>query len=46
MQIKAARMTMDDAAFDKFLMDTPFGDMVFISLHNESLYGKPKPCSK
>ncbi|MDX0370625.1 hypothetical protein GOC23_23935 [Sinorhizobium meliloti] len=46
MQIKAARMTMDDAHFDKFLEDTPFGDMVFLSLHNEALYGKAEPCSK
>ncbi|WP_318855004.1 hypothetical protein [Sinorhizobium meliloti] len=46
MQIKAARMTMDDARFDKFLEDTPFGDMVFLSLHNEALYGKAEPCSK
>lgn len=45
-QIKAARDTMDDASFEKFLDDTAFGDMVFISLHNEPLYGKPKPCSK
>lgn len=46
MQIKAARMTMEDKAFDKFTADTAFGDMVFISLHNEALYEKPEPCSK
>ncbi len=45
-QLKMFRTTMDDASFDKFIDDTPFGDMVFLSLGNEHLYGKPKPCSK
>ncbi|RVJ77871.1 hypothetical protein CN168_18910 [Sinorhizobium medicae] len=46
MQIKAARITMDDPALERVLSQTPFGDMVFLSLRNEPLYGKPAPCSK
>lgn len=46
MQIKAARITMDDPALERVLSQTPFGDMVFLSLRNEPLYRKPAPCSK
>lgn len=45
-QIKTFRETMSDEQFVKFANDTPYGDMVFISLKSTSLTNRPEPCER
>lgn len=44
-RLRAFEMTSSKPEFEAFKDKTPFGDMVFLSLHNNDFYGQPPPCS-
>lgn len=43
-QIKTFREIMSEEQFGKFANDTPYGDLVFLALKNQSLTNRQPPC--
>lgn len=44
-QLQVFELTKTPVQMAKFMETTPFGDMVFISLRDQGITGKPAPCS-